>query len=53
LKIISYIYLSENSSDKAIMYSVFENLMEYFMDKSINIIDWGCNQGMASMLFID
>jgi hypothetical protein len=49
-----YKYLSENGRrDKAIMYSVFENLMEYFIDKSINIIDWGCNQGMASMLFLD
>lgn len=49
-----YKYLSENGRrDKAIMYSVFENLMEYFIDKSINVIDWGCNQGMASMLFLD
>lgn len=49
-----YKYLSENGRrDKAIMYSVFENLMEYFIDKSINVIDWGCNQGIASMLFLD
>lgn len=49
-----YKYLSENGKrDKAIMYTVFENLIEIFIDKCINVIDWGSNQGIASMLFLD
>lgn len=49
-----YKYLNENGKrDKAMCYSVFENLTKLFINKSINIIDWGCNQGIATMLFLD
>lgn len=47
-------YLSENGKmQKALIYDSLEQFIERFNGKNITIIDWGCNQGIASMLVID
>lgn len=47
-------YLSGNGKmQKALIYDSLEQFIERFNGKNITIIDWGCNQGIASMLVID
>lgn len=47
-------YLSENGKmQKALIYDSLEQFIERFNGKNITILDWGCNQGIASMLVID
>jgi len=39
--------------DKALLYSSFEMILEKFIGKSINIIDWGSEQSIASTILLD
>ena len=38
---------------KALIYSSLEVFIEELNGKNITLIDWGCNQGIASMLVLD
>ena len=46
--------LNENGKrDKSLMYSLFEEIAKNYVNKSINIIDWQCNQSINTLLFLD
>lgn len=47
-------YLANNGKKlKAIIYDLLERFIEKLNGENITILDWGCNQGIASMLVID
>lgn len=47
-------YLAENGRMyKAIIYDALEQFIAYLDAKEITLIDWGCGQGLASMLVLD
>lgn len=47
-------YLAENGKmHKALMYDALEQFIERLDGESITLIDWGCGQGVASMLMLD
>jgi hypothetical protein len=47
-------YLGENGRMyKAIIYDALEQFIEQLSGKEIAVIDWGCDQGIASMLVLD
>lgn len=48
------IYLAENGRmHKALMYDTLEQFIEQLNGKEITLVDWGCSQGIASMLVLD
>jgi hypothetical protein len=47
-------FLSKNGKIyKALYYSAFENLFEAIQTDIIDVVDWNCDQGLASSLLID
>lgn len=47
-------YLAENGRmHKALMYDALEQFIDELNGKEISLIDWGCDQGVASMLVLD
>lgn len=38
---------------KALIYDALEQFIEKLNDETITLIDWGCDQGVASMLILD
>lgn len=49
-----YEYLNEyGKRDKAILYSAFETFLEKLDGQKINVIDWGSQQGIATILLQD
>lgn len=47
-------YLAQNGRMyKALIYDSLEQFIEKLDDKNITLIDWGCKQGIASMLVLD
>lgn len=48
------IYLAENGKmHKALMYDALEQFIGQLNGKEITLVDWGCSQGIASMLVLD
>ena len=47
-------YLAENGKmHKALMYDALEQFLERLNGETITLIDWGCGQGIGSMLVLD
>lgn len=47
-------YLVENGKMyKAIIYDALEQFIEKLDDETITLVDWGCSQGIGSMLVLD
>lgn len=47
-------YLAENGKmHKAFIYSALDEFLEELDTETINLIDWGCDQGISSMLVLD
>lgn len=47
-------YLAENGKmHKALMYDALEQFLEKLDGETITLIDWGCGQGIGSMLVLD
>lgn len=47
-------YLAENGRmHKAIIYDALEQFIEQLKGKEITLVDWGCGQGITSMLVLD
>jgi len=47
-------YLAENGKmHKALIYDALEQFLEKLHGKAITLIDWGCGQGIGSMLVLD
>lgn len=47
-------YLAENGKmHKALMYDALEQFLEKLDGQTITLIDWGCGQGIGSMLVLD
>ena len=47
-------YLAENGRmHKALIYDALEQFISQLNEKTLTLIDWGCDQGIASMLVLD
>ncbi|MCK8481716.1 hypothetical protein [Psychroserpens algicola] len=51
-QLFAYMYALGNMHNKKLL-SAFETLPSHFYENDINVIDWACGQGIASLSFFD